>query len=202
MLLCEIISMFGCWSHCNLKLCVLRSVPFTSSQPGCVHPLFVLCSWLPPESGWSWRRRPTWTLLETPGTVLSSSTDLDFTHKFARTQPDSLFSSTRTWETAKRTTRRANTEADGERLFFLFPINPAVLRCTDYNTALLQVSGSSPCSNGRSTKTAWWWLSSFVLLWRVTLWSSLQVENIWHLLFFLLHNGGGLDFYEPSVPSV
>ncbi|KAE8281700.1 ADP-sugar pyrophosphatase [Larimichthys crocea] len=52
-------------------------------------------------------------LLETPGTVLSSSTDLDFTHKFARTQPDSLFSSTRTWETAKRTTRRANTEADG-----------------------------------------------------------------------------------------
>lgn len=104
------------------------------------------------------------------------------------------FSPTRTWETAKRTTRQTNTQADGERLrAFCFPVGSSVGPCTDTKVRLWakpavthfswQVSESSRCWNGHSTKTALWWWSSFVPLWDATLWSFLQVNSIF--FFFL-----------------
>ena len=101
---------------------------------------------------------------------------------------DFFFPPTRTWETAKRTTRQTNTQADGEHLRTIcFPVGSSVGRALTLRSDVwakpaatlffLQVLGSSRCWNGRSTKTASWWWSSFVPLWDATLWSFLQVRK-------------------------
>lgn len=94
------------------------------------------------------------------------------------------FNPTRVWETAKRTTRQANTDADGERLCCeLWTLLGC--RSSSCNSLSPQVLESSPCWSGRSTKTAWWWWSSSVLLWDATLWSFLQVRCLPNNLSFM-----------------
>lgn len=140
----------------------------TTAAARCVNSL--LCRSSQQENGCSWRRRRTWTPLETPGTRLFLTN-----WKFSVQSFTAWFHPNRVWETAKRTTRQVNTDADGERLC----CEPwTVIGClsSSCNPLSLQVLESLPCWSGRSTKTAWWWWSSSVLLWDATLWSFRQVR--------------------------
>lgn len=146
------------------------------------------------ENGWSWRRRRTWTLLETPGTVPSSA-DMDYHPIIIWAQFDSpIFHPPGPGRLRKgRRDKPTRRQMVSVYALFCFPVVSSVGPCTDTKVRLWakpavthfswQVSESSRCWNGHSTKTALWWWSSFVPLWDATLWSFLQVNSIF--FFFL-----------------
>lgn len=134
-------------------------------------------------NGWPWRRRLTSILPEPPGDSCCKMIQCFFFFFFKFLSFSLCRHTRRIWETTKRTTRQANTEADGDHLIIFFCFDNSVLGSVQYRSYFIicknpQALESLPCWNERYTKTALLWWSSFALLWDVTLWSFLQVKHL------------------------